>query len=424
MFEKLKLKNFQAHSKRTVEFDEKVTTIVGSSDSGKSAIIRALQWVCCNQPQGSAFIREGEKEAVVRLEVDGQVIIRRRTASVNEYRLGESKLKSFGASVPDKVADLLNLNQINTQAQHDSPFWFSETSGAVSRRLNEVVDLQIIDSSLQSSKSRVKRERTAEELAEERLVAVRKEAEELKWVEDADSLLVAVESKQKEAADVASRSADLGILVESIRKARRKVKQGQGAVEGLLGLINCAKQHFQYQQRIDSLKISIRRSKDSGALISRLSGQVELVDRVVVAGRLCLRRKDQLQVVASYLSAVRSSNQAALVAAAADRVLDAARQAGKSRKRCNQLMLLCGQVGGAQKAASRQVPDLKGLHDLKKSVEDIRFECTSLERQVQRIQEAQSSLELVSKKFAQARKEAAALKGFCPLCGKEFGGGG
>lgn len=45
---KLRIQNFQAHKDTTIEFD-RITTIVGPSDTGKSAVLRAFKWVEKNE---------------------------------------------------------------------------------------------------------------------------------------------------------------------------------------------------------------------------------------------------------------------------------------------------------------------------------------------------------------------------------------
>lgn len=57
---KLRIQNFQAHKDTTIEFDC-ITTIVGPSDIGKSAVLRALKWVAKNEPKGTSFVRDGDK---------------------------------------------------------------------------------------------------------------------------------------------------------------------------------------------------------------------------------------------------------------------------------------------------------------------------------------------------------------------------
>ena len=63
-----------------------MTSIVGASDVGKSAIIRALGWVLTNKPSGDAFIREGSKEVSAILDIDDKKILRAR-GKQNHYRM-------------------------------------------------------------------------------------------------------------------------------------------------------------------------------------------------------------------------------------------------------------------------------------------------------------------------------------------------
>lgn len=58
---KLRIQNFQAHKDTTIEFDRITTIVGGPSDTGKSAVLRALKWVVKNEPKGTSFIRDGDK---------------------------------------------------------------------------------------------------------------------------------------------------------------------------------------------------------------------------------------------------------------------------------------------------------------------------------------------------------------------------
>lgn len=151
----LHVKNFQRHKTLTVSFSPTITSIQGATDAGKSAILRALRWICLNDFGGADFVREGTSEAVVILNFRHQKenfeLIRTKGTRVNTYDLNGSEFKSFAKNVPDEVAQVLRLSEINFQGQHDSPFWFQETAGEVSRRLNAVVDLSVIDAVLSTA---------------------------------------------------------------------------------------------------------------------------------------------------------------------------------------------------------------------------------------------------------------------------------
>lgn len=182
MLEKIEIKNFQSHKKTTLEFTGGVTSITGPSDVGKSAIIRALSWVLTNYPQGTDFIRNGARAAEVTLHIDGHVITRRRSKSENTYILNGTELKAFGQGVPDPIAEIVNVGDDNFQSQHDAPFWFSDTPGQVSRKLNAVVDLGVIDDSLAEINRKRTQARTRAEVLVDELGQVKEQRDRLKFV--------------------------------------------------------------------------------------------------------------------------------------------------------------------------------------------------------------------------------------------------
>ena len=114
MLQRLDISNFQSHKDTQVVFDPRLTVLVGSSNHGKTAILRALYWITRNRPRGSAFIRHGADAAEARLEADGVVIIRRKDRkALNEYIVDGEVLTALGSDVPAQVTDRLRLGDIN-----------------------------------------------------------------------------------------------------------------------------------------------------------------------------------------------------------------------------------------------------------------------------------------------------------------------
>ncbi|HUW45946.1 MAG TPA: AAA family ATPase [Dehalococcoidia bacterium] len=193
MLTKLIITNFQAHKKLVLDLDARVTTIVGTTDKGKSSVIRALTWLATNRPSGTEFIRYGSSQTTVELHVDDHVIIRERGKSINRYVLDDQEFKAFGTEPPQEVLDVLNLSAINFQAQHDSPFWFQESPGEVSRQLNEIVDLSVIDSTL-ANLDRTRREAmTKVKVLEEEVAGASTLRSSLAWAKTAAEDLGEVE---------------------------------------------------------------------------------------------------------------------------------------------------------------------------------------------------------------------------------------
>jgi len=188
--ESIKLNNFQVHKDLEVKFSPSITTIKGKTDAGKSAVLRALRWVCLNDTAGVDFIKEGTKRAIVTLTVVHEpaplvrleeVIVRSKNVdgATNTYALDGKEFKAFGQGVPPDIAKTLALNEINFQGQHDAPFWFAETAGEVSRKLNAVIDLSIIDTTLANIGAEVRRSQERKSLCEERLKEAKTQLEEL-----------------------------------------------------------------------------------------------------------------------------------------------------------------------------------------------------------------------------------------------------
>ena len=82
------IENFQSHAHTEIELAPSLTVLVGESDTGKSAVIRALRWLLLNEPRGREFIRAGTTECrVTAILYDGTRITRERTPSRNRYLL-------------------------------------------------------------------------------------------------------------------------------------------------------------------------------------------------------------------------------------------------------------------------------------------------------------------------------------------------
>jgi len=152
MIESAKISFFESHRNTVLEFHEGVNVIIGQSDQGKSGILRALNWALNNLPGGDGFISdfaEGPTEVVVNFPEGG--IYRGRDGTSNEYRIlgtdGKEvqDFKAFKREVPEDVAALIRMGDINWQRQFDSHFLLSETAGEVARQLNKIVRLDSID---------------------------------------------------------------------------------------------------------------------------------------------------------------------------------------------------------------------------------------------------------------------------------------
>jgi len=158
---KVIIENFQSHKYTEINLDNNLNVIVGPSDQGKSAIIRAMKWVLYNEPSGTYFIREGEKEATVTLFFSNDCKIKRlRSTSKNQYTFYDSNGKEyiyegFGTNVPFEIVEKLNIRKvyldgkqsssINIGEQLEGPFLLTEKNATRANAIGRLVGVHIVD---------------------------------------------------------------------------------------------------------------------------------------------------------------------------------------------------------------------------------------------------------------------------------------
>lgn len=150
MIKTLRIKNLQSHKKTRLDFHAGVNVIIGTSDSGKTSIIRALRWLVENRPGGDAFRAWWGGNTVVTLTTEEASVKRIKTDNSNEYRLNDSVFKAFGTNVPEEIQNTLLINHINLQQQMDSPFLLADSAGDVALHFNKIGNLEQIDVGLRN----------------------------------------------------------------------------------------------------------------------------------------------------------------------------------------------------------------------------------------------------------------------------------
>jgi len=224
---KLTLKDFQCHERLTIRFSPTVTTLIGPNDAGKSAIIRALRFIAANQPSGLGFVRRSNsklsRNLKANLTVDGHTVKRIRGERTNTYRLDGRRFAAFGrGKVPDEVDKLLNISEVNFQRQMETPFWFSDSAGQVSKKLNQIINLDAIDNSLEFIGKKVRTAKSEIAVSRERLKSIKIEIARAKWIRKCEMDLAELEAAKERHSDIVLNRSRLAILVQTARKSRQR----------------------------------------------------------------------------------------------------------------------------------------------------------------------------------------------------------
>lgn len=234
MIDKILVRGFRKHKKKKViRLSKRVTTLHGGSATGKSTIVRALEWVHDNSPSGDSMINWDSKSALVRVETDNHKIIRKRGKNENYYKVDKKKLKSFGVGVPSQIREILNLSDINFQGQFDPHFWFSLTPGEVSRKLNSIINLEVIDNTLSNLNSMSRNNKAEAKVLEHRISELKRKKKQLRFVRTMNvdlKALVTTKTRFDENADNARLLDNLyNMAVELRSKAKNARNRASGA---------------------------------------------------------------------------------------------------------------------------------------------------------------------------------------------------
>lgn len=242
----LRIENFQSHELTEMAFDDGLNVIVGASDNGKSAVIRALRWLLYNEPRGSDFMRVGATQCRVMIELaDGSRVTRERTPSKNRYIVmqasGEEQIyEGFGNTVPKEVSDLTGVRKValdednettlHLGTQLEAPFLLSEPGSIKAKAIGRLNGVHIIDAASRDTNRDLTRANADERGYREQLAEVEQELEQFSDLPYLENILLLVEEKQ---AALKDRSARL-LRLQALAKKHQAVQSDLAVSEKVL----------------------------------------------------------------------------------------------------------------------------------------------------------------------------------------------
>jgi DNA repair ATPase RecN len=275
MIHNIKLRNFQRHEKLLLNLQQ-ITTLVGLNDKGKTAVFRALYWLAMARPLGDSFIRFGAEKCLVEIDVDEHTIRRVRTvAGKSTYKVDGVDFKATGTSAPNEVQSLLRLEDVNFQQQLDPPFWFLESAGQLSKRLNEIINLEDIDRILAEAAFAVRANKSKLEFQQESVRTLEEEVEGMFWVTEFDNDVNGLEQTEEL---LNKKSADVHVLSTLTRQAegiRDTIKRFDSSIAPM------EQELSELQTLRDQLTVTAGKSKILADKIGEMDRLQELIQQPV-----------------------------------------------------------------------------------------------------------------------------------------------
>jgi len=215
MIKAIELNNFGSHKDSKLGFSPGVNIVVGMSDSGKTSILRGLRWVKDNRPSGDSIIshwnmnEKGENtgDTSVNVCVDDMSVVRLKSSDFNGYETytdesadagaPEESFSAVGKDVPGTISDILNIDDVNFQKQHDVPFLLSESNAEVARYFNQIVNLENIDKVLSKAESMRRSLNAGIKDNTERLTELEESVNNFGWIDEAYKMCESIRAREE-----------------------------------------------------------------------------------------------------------------------------------------------------------------------------------------------------------------------------------
>jgi len=216
--------NFQSHKKSHLEFSPGVNVIVGQSDAGKTAIIRALKWVFQNRPGGNSIKSWWGGETEVKVNLSDAIITKTRAQSATYY-LNDTKFKAMGTDVPEEIQRAINFSEINIQQQLDRPYLLDLSAGEVAGHFNRVAHLDVIDKGVSNVQHWIRGLEGDIKAANQQLEDARQSLKELDYLSEMEVEIAAVERLEIEVTAEKKRAGGLKTHIKQIENVKEQISQ-------------------------------------------------------------------------------------------------------------------------------------------------------------------------------------------------------
>jgi DNA repair protein SbcC/Rad50 len=198
MIKSISLQNFQSHSDSTLLFNPNVNVILGASDSGKTAILRAIRKLAFNKPSGDEMKSHWGGKLQIEMFTDDAHVVYSKDKEAEYILNGGKPLKAFSTTVPDEIEKALNLSEINIQSQLDNVFLLSETPGFVASHFNKIAHLEVIDKATSNINSAIRELTSDIKYSEGQEKTLQEGLQKFQYLENFESEVEILEEQEKQ----------------------------------------------------------------------------------------------------------------------------------------------------------------------------------------------------------------------------------
>ncbi len=348
MITKITIENFQSHAFTEIEPASGLTVLVGESDQGKSAVIRALRWLFLNQPRGAGFVRAGESNCRVAVEYDdGTQVGRARMGDDNVYLVSlpgqePALFRGFGVEVPTEVREATGISEIdvggesvvpNIAGQLEAPFLLGASGPMRASLIGMMARADVFDEALKNTLADISRVRREKRENDERIAELEEEIGKFdnlpaleRAVGEASALLSEVESKSRRKEFLEQALFEISRLKQEIQDMEKVI----AATE----MVNTAETLFDLLKvdldRNNLLQTLSRQKRETSQALQEATSLLEATSGIGEAGALLETSAQEANKLSKLINTANAVKETAKIIAGAETVINATEEIGQA----------------------------------------------------------------------------------------------
>jgi exonuclease SbcC len=269
MIQGLKIFNYQSLRELEIALG-RFTVIFGESDTGKSAIIRAIHSAVNNQA-GQDFISHGKSNATVIFELESLTVDwtkgKSATYSLKKSDALKETFEKMGRNVPEEISEVLKIGRTafgeqefdaNIHSQMEPPFLLTESPATRAKLLGEMSGVNILYRAIQECRRRVQ---STKRLQTTRLNDLEKSKEDLhsyRYLTDISKALAFIDKQMEELIEISSKAQAIAMSILDLEEDQGHIARLSKHASNPL-LIEKIDEALKIESRVDSMSTEIEK---------------------------------------------------------------------------------------------------------------------------------------------------------------------
>ena len=320
----IEMVNFQSHKYQKINLDRYMNLLVGESDNGKSAILRAIYWVYTGKPTGISFVRYGCDSTEVTIELGNGTKIKhyvslrpsdKTKVYKNQYTITypDGTEETGNTRLLPKVQELLGYCNfaideqqsldINFMRQGEGWFLISDNVSSPQRAktIGAIMNTSCVDACLKDCDKELKainREITLNQAeivkCDEEISTYEDLEEQKKNIEKVENLLNKIKSISEKKEKITAikekinsskdKIKELNVIISELNKfdLRPKIDEIKSVLDKMISISKTQNKIINSKNRIDEQSQIINGLKNTETLVSTISNLQTKISSIIV----------------------------------------------------------------------------------------------------------------------------------------------